>query len=164
MTAAIILVPFRAFLRPALIAVFLCGSFLRAAEPVDILVQGAERKEVAEILEALQGAKKIELASFSFWTGTIGTQRIAVSLTGQSLINCTTATILGIEEFSPKLIVNQGTSGAQAPFLTLHDIIIGRRAIDYGNFTTPARALGAGSAPLAWTPVRSVCAIRPRAN
>ena len=71
-----------------------------------------------EILAALQQPKKIEIGPFSFWTGRIGAQRVAVSLTGQGLINCTTSTILGIEEFSPKLIVNQGTSGAQAPYLT----------------------------------------------
>jgi adenosylhomocysteine nucleosidase len=128
-------------------------SPLPAAEPVDILVQGAENKEVAEILEALKGAKKIEIGPFSFWTGTIGSHRIAVSLTGQALINCTTSTILGIEEFAPKLIINQGTSGAQAPYLTLHDIIVGRTALDYGNFTSAPLAAGAGSAPLTWTPV-----------
>jgi adenosylhomocysteine nucleosidase len=60
------------------------------------------------------------------------------------------ATILGIEEFSPKMIVNQGTSGAQAPYLALHDIIVGRRSLDYGNFITPIRKLGEGSAPLEW--------------
>ena len=61
-------------------------------------------------------------------------------------------TILAIEEFSPKLIVNQGTSGAQAPFLTLHDIIVGRRALDYGSFISPLRSAGQGSQPLKWTP------------
>jgi len=131
----------------------LCTPVLRAAEAVDVLVQGAENKEVAEILEALQDAKKIEIGKFSFWTGHIGSHPIAVSLTGQALINCTTSTIIGIEEFSPKLIVNQGTSGAQARFLTLHDIIIGQRTLDYGNFTAAPRPAGAGSTPLAWTPV-----------
>lgn len=126
---------------------------LAAAEPVDVLVQGAENKEVAEIVAALEHPQKIALANFTFWTGTIGTHRIAVSLTGQGLINCTASTILGIEEFSPKLIVNQGTSGAQAPYLTLHDIVVGRRAIDYGNFTTRVRAVGTGSDMTAWTPV-----------
>jgi len=126
---------------------------VRAAAPVDILVQGAERPEVAEILEALHDAKKIEHGHFTFWTGRVGPHRVAVSLTGQALINCTAATIIGIEEFSPKLIVNQGTSGAQARFLTLHDIVIGQRAVDYGNFTSAPRAAGAGSTPLAWTPV-----------
>jgi adenosylhomocysteine nucleosidase len=126
---------------------------VHAAAPVDVLVQGAENKEVAEIRAALKDAQKIEIGPFSFWTGRIGSHRIAVSLTGQALINCTTSTLIGIEEFSPKLIVNQGTSGAQAPYLTLHDIIIGRRALDYGNFTSSALAAGAGSKPLTWTPV-----------
>jgi len=126
---------------------------LRAAEPVDVLVQGAEKLEVREILAALEGAEKRTIGPFSFWTGRIGPHRVAVSLTGQGLLNCTVATVLGIEEFSPKLIVNQGTSGAQVPYLGLHDIIVGRRALDYGNFVAPPRPAGAGSAPLDWKPV-----------
>jgi len=135
------------------LVVFMAAGILHAAEPVDVLVQGAEKLEVEEILPALVDAHKTELGPYSFWVGRIGPHRVAVSLTGQGLINCTTATILGLEEFHPRLIVNQGTSGAQAPYLTLHDIIVGRRALDYGNFVTPVRAAGAGSAPLAWTPV-----------
>jgi adenosylhomocysteine nucleosidase len=126
---------------------------LRAAAPVDILVQGAEKLEVREILAALEDSKKVEIGRFSFWTGRIGPHTVAVSLTGQGLLNCTISTVLGIEEFSPKLIVNQGTSGAQVPYLALHDIIIGRRALDYGNFITPVRAPAAGSDALTWTPL-----------
>lgn len=127
---------------------------LRAAEPVDVLVQGAEKLEVRELIAAL-GPKpeKITLGPFSFWVGKIGPHRVAISLTGQALINCTTSTILGIEEFHPTLIINQGTSGAQVPYLALHDIIVGRRALDYGNFSTPARAAGRGSNPLEWRPI-----------
>lgn len=124
------------------------------AEPVDILVQGAEKLELREILAALgPTSAKTTIGPFSFWRGTIGPHRVAVSLTGQGLLNCTTATVLGIEEFQPRLIVNQGTSGAQAPYLTLHDIIVGERALDYGNFITPVLRAGGGSRPLDWTPV-----------
>ena len=126
---------------------------LCAAEPVEVLVQGAENLEVKQILAALEQPQKVMIGPFSFWTGRIGGHRIAVQLTGQALLNCTTSTILGIEEFSPKLIVNQGTSGAQAPYLTLHDIIVGKRALDYSGFVTPARAVGEGSAPFSWIPV-----------
>jgi Nucleoside phosphorylase len=132
----------------------LACAALRAAAPVDILVQGAEKLEIHEILDALgPTAEKITIGPFSFWRGQIGPHSVAVSLTGQGLLNCTTATILGIEEFRPQLIVNQGTSGAQAPYLSLHDIIVGRRTLDYGAFITPVRAAGEGSHPLAWTPV-----------
>lgn len=137
-----------------LLGFLVLATALRAAEPVDILVQGAEKLEVAEVIAALgPQAGKITIGPFSFWTGRIGPHRVAVSLTGQSLINCTTATILGLEEFHPRLIVNQGTSGAQMPYLALHDIIVGRRALDYGNFITPVRPAGGGSDPFAWTPV-----------
>lgn len=127
---------------------------LRAAEPVDILVQAPEKLEARQILNALgPDAKKTTIGPFSFWTGKIGAHRVAVSLTGQGLINCTTATILGIEEFKPKLLINQGTSGAQVPYLSLHDIIVGKRALDYGNFITPVRSAGQGSDALTWTPL-----------
>jgi adenosylhomocysteine nucleosidase len=118
-----------------------------------VLVQGAEKLEIGLIREVLIDARKHEVGPFAFWLGRIGPHTVAVSLTGQALINCTAATVVGIEEFSPKLIVNQGTSGAQAPYLTLHDIIVGRRALDYGNFVTPLKAAGEGSAPLSWTPL-----------
>ena len=125
-----------------------------AAEPVDVLVQGAENLEIREILAAMEkDAEKVTLGRFSFWVGSIGPHRVAVSLTGQAVINCTVATVIGIEEFQPKLIVNQGTSGAQRPGLGLHDIVVGSTALDYGNFVSPVRAAGEGSNPLDWTPV-----------
>lgn len=138
----------------SLLFLLLLPLCIRAAEPVDILVQGAEKLEIRDLLAALGPApEKTTIGPFSFWHGTIGPHRVVVSLTGQGLLNCTVATILGIETYRPKFIVNQGTSGAQAPYLTLHDIIIGERALDYGNFTAPARKAGEGSHPLQWTPV-----------
>ena len=138
----------------AFILLLLLSLSLRAAESVDVLVQGAEKKEVAEIIAGLgPNAQKVAVGPFSFWLGRVGPHRVAVSLTGQALINCTASTVIGIEEFHPKLIVNQGTSGAQVPYLQLHDIIVGRRALDYGNFISPLRPAGAGSHPLEWTPV-----------
>lgn len=138
---------------PALLLLALAWP-LRAAEPVDILVQGAEKLEIREILAALGSkAEKSTIGPFSFWRGRIGPHSVVVSLTGQGLLNCTVATVLGIEEFKPRLIVNQGTSGAQAPYLALHDIIVSERALDYGNFISPVRRAGEGSKPLEWTPL-----------
>jgi adenosylhomocysteine nucleosidase len=141
-------------MKRAIFLLLVLTASLRAAEPVDILVQGAEKLEIRELVAGLGAdAQKVTIGPFSFWLGRVGPHRVAVSLTGQALINCTAATIIGIEEFHPALIVNQGTSGAQAPYLTLNDIIVGRRALDYDNFITPVTAAGQGSSPLAWTPV-----------
>lgn len=143
----------RLLLVPVLLAAFLPAA-LRAAEPVDILVQGAEKLELRELIAALgPSATKTTVGPFSFWLGRIGPHRVALSLTGQALINCTTATLLAIEEFHPRLIVYQGTSGAQVPYLGLHDIVLGARCLDYGNFVSPVAPAGAGSHPLRWTPV-----------
>jgi len=149
--------PLRAFACACLLAVGFAARLPAAAparEPVDFLVQGAEKLEVREIVAALApGAEKIALGPFTFWVGRLGPHRVALSLTGQGLLNCTAATIVGIEEFRPRFIVNQGTSGAQAPYLSLHDIIVGERALDYGNFRAPPRAAGAGTRPLDWSPL-----------
>lgn len=126
---------------------------LRASEPVDVLVQGAEKLEVEELIKKLgPEATKTTIGPFSFWLGRIGDHRVAVALTGQAVINCTAATVIAIDEFHPKLIVFQGTSGGQVPYLNLHDIIVGRRTVDYGRSETTVRAVGEGSTPLAWKP------------
>jgi adenosylhomocysteine nucleosidase len=143
----------RFFSGVALATSLVLAAALRAAEPVDVLVQGAEKLEVQELVAKLgPAAQKVTIGPFSFWLGNIGPHRVAISLTGQAIINCTTATILGIEEFHPRLIVFQGTSGAQAPYLSLHDIIVGKRTIDYGLYVTPVRSAGQGSTPFAWQP------------
>jgi adenosylhomocysteine nucleosidase len=142
------------FVLSLIVLVMATACWTRAGERVDVLVQGAEKLEIGMIREALgEGSRKVEIGPFSFWLGKIGPHSVAVSLTGQGLINCTASTVVGIETFSPKLIVNQGTSGAQVPYLALHDIIVGRRALDYGNFITPVKAAGMGSDALAWTPL-----------
>lgn len=126
---------------------------LAATPPVEILVQGADPLEVSDLIPALDHSQKVALGPFSFWTGRIGGHRVVISYTGEALVNCTTATVLALEEFHPALIINQGTSGAQVPNLAVHDIIVGRRTLDYSNFVSAPRAAGQGSAPLAWTPV-----------
>lgn len=131
----------------------LFAAVLRAAAPVDVLIQGAEWPEVQDLIAALgPGAEQRQIGNYRFWVGTIGPHRVAISLTGQALINCTIATVVGVEEFRPRLLINQGTSGAQVPGLALHDIVVGRRCVDYSIYATPVRAAGQGSRPLEWRP------------
>lgn len=139
--------------RFTILLVFAAATAVFATEPIDVLVQGAEKLEVEELIAKLgREATKTTIGPFSFWSGHIGPHRVAVSLTGQAVINCTAATMVAIDEFHPKLIVFQGTSGAQVPYLSLHDIIVGRKTVDYGSYETPAKPAGKGSEPLAWKP------------
>jgi adenosylhomocysteine nucleosidase len=137
----------------ALLLFILLSVAVRAAAPVEILVQGAEWLEVRDIVTALgPQAEKVQVGPYRFWLGELGGHRVAVSLTGQALVNCTIATIVAVEEFHPHLLINQGTSGAQRPGLSVNDIIVGRRCVDYSIYSTLPRAPGQGSQPLAWTP------------
>src|SRR5258706_11672645 len=69
-------------MRILFVSLILFVASLRAAEPIDVLVQGAEKLEVREIVAALgPQAEKINLGPFTFWLGRIGPHRVAVSLT-----------------------------------------------------------------------------------
>jgi adenosylhomocysteine nucleosidase len=132
------------------------GSPARAGPHVEVLIQGADPLEYTDILAAIQGAQKIDDGPFSFWVGSLSGHAVALSFTGEALLNSVTATVLGIQDFTPDLVINQGTSGAQVPGLAVHDIVVGARAVDYGGFASAPRASGEGCSPISWTPLVQV--------
>ena len=86
-----------------------------AQDPVEVLVQGAVDGELQPLLAALEGRKATQMSSWTFWEGRIGAKRVVVSRTEVGPINAVAATVLGIERYKPRLIINQGTAGAHNP-------------------------------------------------
>ena len=68
----------------------------------DVLVQGAMDVEIQPLLDALEGAERIQIAAWTFWKGRIGPQRVVVSRTEVGPTNAAIATVLGIERFRPR--------------------------------------------------------------
>jgi len=131
----------------------LAQSRPEASAPIDILVQGAVDWELQPLLAALEDKQQIQLASWTFWRGKLGGKSVVISRTEVGPINAAAATTLGILTFRPRLVINQGTAGANDPQLKVYDIVVGESAVDYGAFrSAPARA-GEGSQMSRWSPM-----------
>jgi adenosylhomocysteine nucleosidase len=112
----------------------------RPVDPVDILVQGAEMTELGPLLEALEAKQEHHIGTWHFWRGRLRGKSAVVSLTEVGPMNATAATVLAIERWNPRVIVNQGTAGAHDPQLQVRDIVFGVRNVEFNAFKTqPAR-------------------------
>jgi adenosylhomocysteine nucleosidase len=117
----------------------------------DVMVQGALDSELQPLLAALDGKREVRIGSWTFWTGRIGRKSVAVSRTEMGPINAAAATALGIREFHPAAVINQGTAGAHNPDLRLWDIVAGEKTVDFGAFRTAHADAGQGSDAVRWT-------------
>ncbi|MCX7604270.1 MAG: 5'-methylthioadenosine/S-adenosylhomocysteine nucleosidase [Bryobacteraceae bacterium] len=120
-----------------------------------LLVQGALDFELGPLLDALGAeARRRErrIAAWSFWQGRIGRQDVVVCRTGVGPINASASTALGIREFRPWAVINQGTAGGHNRALKLWDIVLGEKTTDYAAFEAPHADAGAGVDTRAWKP------------
>ncbi|MBK7600711.1 MAG: 5'-methylthioadenosine/S-adenosylhomocysteine nucleosidase [Acidobacteria bacterium] len=115
-------------------------------KPVDILVQGALDWELQPLLAALEEREQIQIAAWTFWKGRIGSKRVVISRTEVGPINAVASTTIGILNFRPSLIINQGSAGANDPELKVFDIVVGESTVDYGAFQSEHGDEGQGSA------------------
>jgi Phosphorylase superfamily len=78
---------------------------------------------------------------------------VVVSRTEVGPINAVAATTLAIVNFKPKLVINQGTAGANDPELKIFDIVVGEATVDYGAFRSSHADAGKGIDMSRWTPL-----------
>lgn len=71
------------------------------------------------------------------------------------IIHSAIATMIGINEFKPDVVVNQGTAGGHTRDINVGDIIIGETAVYLNNPRTPVKGFGEGSNALEWIPGNS---------
>lgn len=122
-------------------------------DPVEIVVQGALDSELQPLLAALEGKEQIQIAAWTFWRGKIGGRRIVVSRTEVGPINAVAATTIAILNFRPRLIINQGTAGANDPELKVFDIVVGESTVDYGAVMSQHADAGQGVKQERWAPL-----------
>jgi adenosylhomocysteine nucleosidase len=116
----------------------------RPVDPVDILVQGAETSELGPLLDALEAKQEHRIGAWHFWRGRMRGKSAVVSLTEVGPMNATAATVLAIERWKPRVIINQGTSGAHDPTLQVRDIVFGVRNVEFNAFKTQPASDGEG--------------------
>jgi adenosylhomocysteine nucleosidase len=117
----------------------------------DLLIQGAVDWELQPLLAALQNRHEVKIAAWTFWTGRLGGHDVVISRTDVGPINAAAATAVGIREFHPSVVINQGTAGAHNPDLNVYDIVVGAKAVDYGAFLSEHAGRGQGSDSGRWS-------------
>lgn len=121
-----------------------CASTVVAAERYDLLVEGAVDLEIAPLLDALQSKHQLQIASWTYWTGRIGTKSVVIARTEQGPINAAASTAFAIDRFHPAAIINEGTAGAHNPDFGLFDIVLGEKTTDFSGYQSVHRDAGAG--------------------
>lgn len=123
-----------------------------AASPRPVVVQGAMDLEMQNLVAALEDPVEITYGGWTYWQGKIDGLPVVVSRTEVGMTNAAAATLLAIEKFHPRAIINQGTAGGHDPALHRFDIVLGQKAINFGKFKSSHRDYGQGIAPESWVP------------
>lgn len=115
-----------------------------------ILIQGALDIEINYYLSKIQNRKDEIIAGYEFYTGFIDNIRVIISKTLVGVINASIATTLGIINFKPDIIINQGIAGAHREDIHVGDIIIGEKCCNINAYKMPIKSKGEGSNPFEW--------------
>lgn len=116
-----------------------------------ILIQGAMDVETGRTVGRLENCREERIAGFRFWQGRYAGLDLVVSRTEVGTVSAAAATALGIQRFTPSLVLNQGTAGAHRTDLHVGDIVVGRTCVDIQSVLMPKRGAGEGMEPAAWT-------------
>lgn len=119
-----------------------------------ILIQGALDSELDVLTEYFAPEKTKTVAGYDFFISSYEDNDIILSKTGVGLINASVATVVGINEFSPALVINQGCAGGHIPDIKNGELIIGEKSVYINNFYTNPKGVGEGSDSLDWYPCK----------
>ncbi len=117
-----------------------------------ILIQGAMDIELQQFIARLNDQHHLQIAGYDFYQGTFNGIPLVISNTLVGVVNSTTATSIGIMEFQPSLVINQGLAGAHQINLHIGDIVIGKQCCNINAYKMPTKGQGQGSNPFEWDP------------
>lgn len=115
-----------------------------------ILIQGPMELESEYLIKHLNNAEKITINGYAFYKGTIADKDIVVSTIKVGTVNSAVATILGINEFNPRMVINQGIAGGHQTDVHVGDIVLCEYAINMNSYITSALNENEGIHPENW--------------
>lgn len=116
-----------------------------------VLLQGAMDAETDWLAAQLECAEETCLAGYRFWRGMVRGRALVVCRTEVGLVNAACATALGIREFAPSVVINQGIAGGHTEDLHVGDIVVGASSVNINSYETMPLKRGEGSAPFSWS-------------
>ncbi|MCR5796979.1 MAG: 5'-methylthioadenosine/S-adenosylhomocysteine nucleosidase [Eubacterium sp.] len=113
-----------------------------------ILIQGALDSEIDYYISKLENVNEVKVGSLVFYESE--PMGIVVQKTNMGLVYATLATTLAIEKYAPRIVINQGTAGTHTESVKVGDIVVGEKAYNIHDMTTPNLPPGEGSHPENW--------------
>jgi adenosylhomocysteine nucleosidase len=132
-----------------LIGAGLLGRLL-AAEPVDVLLVGADETALRPVLAKVAGARAEPHAAWTLWTGDLSGKKVVLTQGEGDPLNAVAATTLAIRLHTPKLIVVFGASRPHDPSLRPGDIVVSESFAAFDGFISQHAEIDGGSHPDAW--------------
>lgn len=117
-----------------------------------IIIQGSSDEEIDYLIDFYKPTEKQIFGAYIFYVAQYRGQKIIISNTKSGIINATISTMLGVQHYSPNLIINQGCAIACNPNLNIGDIIIGTKSIYINDFDIQKALQEQNSNSLEWTP------------
>ena len=124
-----------------------------------IIIQGAIDCELDVLTEYFAPLKTKTVAGYNFFISSYKGNDIILSKTEVGLINASAATVIGINEFNPALVINQGCAGGHIPEIKNGELVIGEKSVYINNFYTHPKGVGEGSDSLDWYPSKRSYAV-----
>ena len=94
-------------------------------------VIGAMESEVAQLRAALENAETAEHAGLTFYSGTLGENRVVLVKCGIGKVNAARCTQALIDQYAPDYIVNTGIAGGIGEGLAVADVVIGTELVQH---------------------------------
>lgn len=119
-------------------------------EKSPIIIQGAMNIEIEELLKMIEIEKEENINGFKFYIGKINNYPVIVSETLIGIVNVSMATIIAIQKYNPRAIINQGVAGSHVDYIHRNDIVVGEKSVNVNAFITGIKNKGEGSNPFEW--------------
>lgn len=116
-----------------------------------IIVQGAMKIELEYIKNTLSEIEELNIDGYEFIKGKLNGYPVILSETQIGSINATISTLIGIKEFKPLCVINQGVAGGQTIQIKKNDLVIGTGCININSYETAHKNIGEGSNPFQWS-------------
>lgn len=117
-----------------------------------ILIEGATNIEIEYFLANIDSLEKNIIFGYEYFIGNLGSNKIIISKTNVGVVNATIATVFGVTNFKPDIVINQGIAGAHTRDLHIGDIVIGDKCVNIEAYKTPAKLQGEGTCFSFWEP------------
>lgn len=115
-----------------------------------ILIQGAMKIETQTLIKQLNNCEKLVINGYEYYLGSIHSHNVIISITKVGSIHTAVSTILGIHQFHPQCIINQGVAGGHSRDVHKGDIVLGQYAVDMNSYITQELEEHHGMHPESW--------------